>query len=111
MKIKLNKTTSTGKELWLEVTNITEITSGPTTEFIGASSFDVSKSGSNVAICNWKVVDVNNTIIIPPPSGTLQFVHGSLPAGLYSQWDKTEEQFGTLLVQSLSAILESNLIG
>lgn len=96
MKTKISKLTSTGKELWLEVTNVNEVVSN---EF-------------PVAICEWKVVDETNSIIIPPPGeGSLQYVHGSLTPALYSQWDKTEEHYCSLLAQSLSALLTSNLIG
>jgi len=86
MKTKLSKTTSTGKEVWLEITNIEEVVS----------------SGISVAICEWKVIDSTGSIIIPFDG--VQTVHGCLTPALYSQWDKTEESYAALFLQTLNSI-------
>lgn len=108
MKIKLDSTVSNSKELWLEVTDISEITTGNTIEHIGTSSF--SRDGTAIAVCKWKIVDENNVVIIPPATDSFQYVHGTLMSSSYAQWDKTEENFIQLMAQSLNSALVSNLL-
>jgi hypothetical protein len=108
MKTKLDKTTSNGKELWLEVSDISEITTGNTIEHIGTSSFN--RDGITMAVCKWKIVDENNVVIIPPTSDSLRYINGTLPSSSYNQWNKTEENFIQLMAESLNSALISNLI-
>jgi hypothetical protein len=108
MKIKLNKTTSSGKDLWVEITNVLEITTGNTVKYI-EDSF-INQQGSPLAICKWRIVDENNTNIIPPVSDNSEFMNGQLPSDLYDIWNKTEENFAELMAQYINSTIVSNII-
>lgn len=108
MKIKLNKTTSSGKDLWVEITNVLEITTGNTVKYI-EDSF-INQQGSLLAICKWRIVDENNINIIPPVSDNSEFMNGQLPSDLYNIWNKTEENFAELMAQYISSTIVSNII-
>jgi len=108
MKIKLNKTTSSGKDLWLEIINVLEITTGNTVKY-SENSF-VNQPGGPLVICKWRILDENNANIIPPVSDNSEFMNGQLPSDLYDMWNKTEENFAELMAQYISTTIVSNII-
>lgn len=108
MKIKINKTTSSENELWLEIVDISEIVTGDTIEYI-ENSF-VIKKGTPSAICKWKIVDKNNLNIIPRINDGVEFVNGQLPSHLYNAWNKSENNFVELMADWVNNEMITDII-
>ena len=93
MKIKLESNLQ-DTDLWLEYTNITEIT---------------LTNGSVTALCNWKVSDKDDQIIFSPELNKSYTKYSLLPEA-YATWDKTEEQFGQLLIDYITPLISSRIV-
>jgi hypothetical protein len=96
MKIKLESNLHNFKDgdLWLEYTNIEEV---------------ALSNGSVTALCTWKVCDKDNNIIFSPELNKSYTKYSLLPDA-YAAWDRTEEQFGVLLINYITPLISSQIV-
>jgi hypothetical protein len=92
MKIKLESNLQ-DMDLWLEYTNIQEV---------------ALSNGSLTALCTWKVMDKDDQIIFSPELNKSYTKYSLLPDA-YATWDRTEEQFGSLLVAYITPLIASRV--
>lgn len=91
IKLDAHSHNLTNTDLWLEYSNIREVT------------LTAGDATIVTALCDWRIHDKDGKSVFSPEISNC-YTKASLTAAAYASWDKTEEQFGTLLLEYLAPI-------